>query len=417
MADLSDLDLPQDGKLAENIAHFGRALRAAGLPVGPGRVIEACRAIAVTGIGERGDFYHALQACFITRPEQREVFHQVFRLFWRDPQYLEHMMAMLLPSMRGAAAERAVKPAEKRAAAALLDGVERPAPELPDSGETKVEADATLSMSAEQRLKSLDFEQMSPEEVRQAQKMLARLNLSVPPLLTRRHQSTHYGRLDARATLRAALRQGGEITRLHHYKPRRRWPNLVVLCDISGSMSAYSRAVLLFLHAVCNHKGQGWASVHGFTFGTELTNITRLLRQRDADAALADIGHGARDWQGGTRIGACLAQFNRDWSRRVLGSGAVVLLVTDGLERQETAVLKREAQRLQLSCKRLIWLNPLLRWQGFAPEAGGIRALLPHVDSFRAGHNISSLEALGAALGRPEDGGEKARLLAMLRAG
>lgn len=206
------------------------------------------------------------------------------------------------------------------------------------------------------------------------------------------------------------------MERLYRMKPRARYPNLVVLCDISGSMSQYSRVILHFLHAVANRKGAGWAQVHGFTFGTRLTNITRHLATRDVDAALAAAGAQAQDWEGGTRIGAALAAFNRDWSRRVMGQGAVVLLITDGLDRDEPAELARQMQRLQLTARRVIWLNPLLRWDGFAPKAAGIRAMLPHVDSFRAGHSIASLEALAEAISRPDDPGEKARMMAGLNA-
>jgi len=210
------------------------------------------------------------------------------------------------------------------------------------------------------------------------------------------------------------MRQGGELRELAHLKPRPRWPNLVVLCDISGSMSQYSRMVLHFLHAVANEKGAGWAKVHAFTFGTRLTNITRHLATRDVDAALKSAGAEAQDWQGGTRIGQCLHDFNRDWSRRVMGQGAVVLLITDGLDRDDAGALAKEMERLHLSARRLIWLNPLLRWDGFAPKAAGIRAMLPHVDSFRAGHSIRTLEELAEAISRPDDAGEKARLMAAL---
>jgi uncharacterized protein with von Willebrand factor type A (vWA) domain len=195
---------------------------------------------------------------------------------------------------------------------------------------------------------------------------------------------------------------------------RQRWPNLVVLCDISGSMSAYSRMMLHFLHAAANAKGAGWADVHAFTFGTRLTNITRHLRRRDVDAALAAAGREAGDWEGGTRIGACLHAFNRDWSRRVLGQGAVVLLITDGLDRDDPDRLAREMERLQLSARRLIWLNPLLRWDGFAPRARGVRAMLPHVDSFRSCHSLASLAELAAVLARPDDPGDRARLMRKL---
>ncbi|MEO0960536.1 MAG: VWA domain-containing protein, partial [Pseudomonadota bacterium] len=192
---------------------------------------------------------------------------------------------------------------------------------------------------------------------------------------------------------------------------RERWPALVCLCDISGSMAGYSRMLLHFLHAAANAKGAGWSKVHAFTFGTELTNITRHLAARDVDEALARAGREATDWEGGTRIGAALETFNRDWSRRVLGQGAVVLLITDGLERDDPERLGRAAERLSLSCRRLVWLNPLLRFDGFEARAAGVRALLPHVDSFRAAHSIESLSALAEALTRPDDAGEKRRLL------
>ncbi len=418
MATYAPLDIPEDGKLAQNITHFARALRKAGLPLGPGRILDAIRAVEVAGFDRREDFYHTLQAIFVSRPEERIVFAQVFRLFWRDPRYLDHMMALMLPQVHGGQEERRAEAAERRAAQALLDG-HLPPPPPPSSADAPEEViiDASATMSAEERLKTLDFEQMSASEIVQAKRMLARLSLPVRPLVTRRGRSDPAGqRLDARRTLRDALRRGGEIGVLARKAPVTRWPNLIVLCDISGSMADYSRMVLHFVHAVANRKGQGWARVHAFTFGTRLTNITRHLRARDVDAALKAAGQEAQDWSGGTRIGTSLHRFNRDWSRRVLGQGAVVLLITDGLDRDEAGLLSAEIERLHLSCRRLIWLNPLLRWTGFAPKAAGIRTMLPHVDSFRAGHSIASLEALGAAISDPRDEGEKARLAASLRA-
>lgn len=415
MATYAPLDIPEDGKLAHNIAHFARALRKAGLPVGPGRTLDAVNAVAAAGFDRRDDFYFTLQAIFVSRPEERSLFAQVFRLFWRDPRYLDHMMSLMLPQVHGVQEDRAAQAAEKRAAEALLDGQLPPAPKDQPEGD-QIEIDATATMSAEERLKTLDFEQMSAAEVAEAKRMLAKLSLPVQPLKTRRSQtSTLTARIDARRTLREAMRHGGELTQLKYKAPVTRWPNLVVLCDISGSMADYSRMVLHFVHAVANRKGQGWARVHAFTFGTRLTNITRHLRARDVDAALKAAGSEAQDWSGGTRIGQSLHAFNRDWSRRVLGQGAVVLLITDGLDRDDTALLGKEVERLHLSCRRLIWLNPLLRWTGFAPKAQGIRAILPHVDSFRAGHSIASLEALGQAISDPGDRGERDRLLALIR--
>ena len=419
MASYADLTLPENGQISRNILWFARALRKAGLPIGTGRVIDAIRAVEAVGFTERRDFYWTLHACFVSRPEQRDTFNQVFRLYWRDPRYMEHMMSLMMPAIRGVQEERRAEAAEKRAAEALLDGANRDLPE-PDSppGEEQVEIDASATMAREERLRTLDFEQMSVAELAEARRMLAQISLPVQPLPTRRHSQAALGRaIDARATLRAALRQGGEITHLARRAPGLRWPNLVVLCDISGSMSQYSRMVLHFLHAVANRKGQGWAQVHGFTFGTRLTNITRHLRARDVDVALAAAGREAQDWSGGTRIGASLHAFNRDWSRRVLGQGAVVLLVTDGLDRDDTGQLAREMERLHLSARRLIWLNPLLRWQGFAPKATGIRAMMPHVDAFRAGHSIASLQGLAQAISDPGDSGMRAQMLAQMRQG
>jgi uncharacterized protein with von Willebrand factor type A (vWA) domain len=406
------LDLPDDPKLADNIAHFAAALRRAGVPVAPDRLLLATEAVAAAGFTDRQDFYHTLHAVFVRRPEHRATFAQLFRLYWRDPRYLEHMMGLLTPTVRGLQEERPARPAEKRAAEALLD---RRADERPEGREEappeELEIDASATASGRERLRTLDFEQMSTDEMARAKRMLATLALPVRPLASRRTEAAPSGRVDRRATLRAALRRG-DLNALKRARRRTRWPNLVALCDISGSMSSYSRALLHFLHAVANRQGQGWAEVHGFTFGTRLTNVTRHLRTRDVDAALAAAGAHAQDWEGGTRIGAALHGFNRDWSRRVLGQGAVVLLVTDGLDRGDSGLLAAEARRLHLTARKVIWLNPLLRWDGFAPKAAGIRALLPHVDSLRAGHSIAALEGLAEALARPDDAGELARLRA-----
>jgi len=416
MAEYIPLELPDNPRLAQNVIHFARALRRAGLPIGPGRVIDAIRAVEAAGFTERMDFYWTLHACFVNRPEHRVIFAQVFRLYWRDPQYLEHMMSMMLPAIRGVQEEKSAASGEKRAAQALLDDLVPDVPEAEQSEEgTEIEIKSTLTMSAEEKLRTLDFEQMSTAEVAAAKRMLARMSLPVKPIPSRRGTAAALGRqADYRRTLMKSMRQGGEIRTIARKTPRPRWPNLVVLCDISGSMSLYSRMVLHFLHAVANEKGAGWARVHAFTFGTRLTNITRHLATRDVDAALRAAGAQAQDWEGGTRIGQCLHAFNRDWSRRVMGQGAVVLLITDGLDRDDAGALEHEMERLHLSSRRLIWLNPLLRWDGFAPKATGIRAMLPHVDSFRAGHSIQSLEELALAISRPDDPGEKARMIGML---
>ena len=414
MAAYLPLDIPDDGKLAHNITHFARALRRAGLPVGPGRVLDAVRAVAAAGFSERADFYHTLQACFVSRPEHRLVFARAFHLYWRDPRYLEHMMSLMMPAVRGVQEERAAQAADKRAAEALLDGAQADLPQSEEHSDEEllIEVDASQTISTEEKLRTLDFEQMSVDEMAKARRLIAKLQLPVPPIRTRRAESLPGPLPDWRRTLRRAMRNGGEIRRFETRRRKLRYPNLVVLCDISGSMSQYSRAVLHFVHAVTNAKGQGWARVHAFTFGTRLTNITRHMGARDVDAALKSAGAEAQDWEGGTRIGACLHDFNRDWSRRVLGQGAVVLLITDGLDRDPDSALGREMERLALSCRQLIWLNPLLRWEEFAPRARGIRQMLPHVTAFRAGPQHTPRLG-GLAVGPPWPAlptrGEKAR--------
>ncbi|QQA44401.1 vWA domain-containing protein [Pelagovum pacificum] len=416
MPDISVLDIPPDGKLVRNIVHFARALNRAGVPIGSGRVADAVRAVEAAGFTDRADFYWTLHACFVSRPEHRAIFAQIFRLYWRDPRFLEQMMSMMLPMVRGTQEERKARAAERRAAEALLDGRgPEPPAEEEEPEEVEIEIDASQTASAQEKLRSLDFEQMSVDEMAAARRILATLDLPVRPIATRRLVGAPRGdRVDWRGTIRRSLRTGGDIRDIARRKRRTRMPNLVVLCDISGSMSHYSRAVLHFVHSVANRRGQGWARVHAFTIGTRLTNITRHLATRDVDAALAAAGQEARDWEGGTRLGACLTAFNRDWSRRVMGQGAVVLLITDGLERDVDSGLSAAMERLSLSAREVIWLNPLLRFDGFAPRAEGIRAILPHVDQLRAGHNIAALEGLAQALADPRGSGEKARMMAML---
>ena len=405
------IPVPEEGKLAQNILHFARALRAAGVPVGTGRAVLAVEAVAAGGFERREDFYHTLAACFLSRPEHRAVFDQCFHLFWRDPQILEKMMGMLLPEMRMAPQERERRAGEQRAAEGLTSGAERPTPKADEREPDEIEIDARLSFSEQERLRQRDFEQMTAAEVAEARRAIMRLALPVRPLASRRTQGSPRGRLaDWRRTMRASLRGGG-VPVLARRERRERWPALVALCDISGSMAAYSRMLLHFLHAAANAKGAGWSRVHVFTFATRLTNITRHFAERDVDEALRRAGREARDWEGGTRIGACLEAFNRDWSRRVLAQGAVVLLITDGLDRDDPQRLAREAERLHLSCRRLIWLNPLLRWEGFEARAQGVRALLPHVDAFVAAHNIASLDELARIIARAEGQGEKPRLM------
>lgn len=409
---LNGLQAPQ-GRLTENILHFCRALRRAGIPVGPAQALSAIRAVEVAGFTRRADFFFTLRACLVSRAEHLDLFERVFSLFWRDPEFIERMVQTMLPMQTVEPPPRDPKAAERRALEAMLE--DTPPPPPPEREAEEIELDMQMSFSQAEKIKSMDFEQMSAAEVAEAKRALAQLELPIKRIVTRRMTPAPRGpRADVRATLRAARRTGGEILRLPRRAPGLRNPDLVAICDISGSMSTYSRMFMHFLHTLSLAKGQAWARVHSFTFGTRLTNITRQLTQRDPDAAMKAVGAHAQDWEGGTRIGASLAEFNKHWSRRVLARGAVVLLVTDGLERGDTEELAREAARLRRSCRQLIWLNPLMRWEGFAPEAAGIRALLPNVDTFQSCHNIESLEGLAEVLSSGSSG-ERDRLMAMMR--
>ncbi len=420
MVSIADLPIPEDGKLADNITYFARALRSAGMRVGTKQVLDAIEAIQAVGFSSKADYYYSLRAVFVTKAEDLPLFTQVFRLFWRDPNYLEHMMGLLRPLVRGVNEAPKAKDAEKRASEALLDGAEDPhdlAKNDREEGE-EIEFDSTLTFSSEEKLKSMDFEQMSSAEAKAAERMISRIELDLPPRPTRRMQASIYGHdADWRRTLRRSMKRGGEMDRFEMKKRREEAPNLVVLCDISGSMSAYSRMVLHLVYRLANQRGAKWPDMFAFTFGTRLTNITRSLKSRDVDEVLRKLGTEVKDWEGGTRIADCLHDFNKNWSRRVMGSKAVVLLITDGLDQGDGEGLRREMERLQLSAGRVIWLNPLFRWDGFAPKARGVRAMLPYVDCFRAGHNVQSLEGLADVLQNPFDRCEKDRMMRLMHEG
>ena len=378
------------GALADNVMHFGRVLRAAGLPVGPGKVIEAVRAVEAVGITNRQDFYWTLHAVFVNRRDQRDIFDQAFHVFWRNPRILERLMQVVLPTVE--TGEEQQEELSRRVAEALQTMGEK---DNPEPQEPEIQYDAVMTWSDSEVLQEMDFEKMSAAEIERAKAAIARMRLPIMETPTRRFRPNPAGpRPDMRATLRMALRGNTDVIMLQRRTRRTRRPPLVIISDISGSMSRYSRMLLHFMHAMTNDRDR----VHTFLFGTRLTNITRHLRHKDVDIALAKVGEAAEDWSGGTRIGYCLNEFNRQWSRRVLTQGAVVLLITDGLDRDGGEGLSAEIERLHKSCRRLIWLNPLLRYDGFAPKSQGIRTMLPHVDDFRTIHNLDSLADLTAAL-------------------
>lgn len=378
------------GHLAENIAYFGRALRVAGMNVGPGAMLDAVEAVETIGIGHRDEFRAALEAVFVKRRQDAELFDQAFRLFWRRRALLEKMMATMMPLAPSNPNDKREE-ALRRISEALF--ADRPKEEIPPKPD--VEVDSRLTMSDIELFRARDFEQMSAAEIAEAKKAIAKLRLPLHQVKTRRFRPDPHGhRFDPRAALRASMRAGGALEM--RYRARAEMmPPLVAICDISGSMSQYSRIFLHFLHNLA----QSGRRVHAFTFATELTNVTRALRStKDPDIAMAGASKLVRDWDGGTRIGQTLERFNKQWARRVLSGGAIVLLITDGLERELLDDLPRELARLHRSCRRLIWLNPLLRFDGFQAKAAGIRAMLNHVDEFRTLHNLNAMADLCAAL-------------------
>lgn len=340
-----------DGRLAQNILMFCRTLRAAGLPVGPDRVMAAVDAAAPADRSEPSSLSRRLSDAL--QPESRK------------------------------------------------DGP----PER--SRDERPERDAALTFSRQDVLKTIDFKKMSGEEMRRAKQAIETMRLPIMAVPTRRFRAAPRGRqADPRRTFRAALRTGGDTIRICRKRRARRAPPLIMLCDISGSMGRYSRMLLHFLHTVTNSRDR----VHAFLFGTRLSNISRSLRHRDVDLAVARVAAQVEDWSGGTKIGACLREFNLRWSRRVQSQGAIVLLVTDGLDRKSADLLGQEIERLQRSCRWLIWLNPLLGYADYRPAARSAKAMIAHVDEFRPVHNLASLDELTEALSRPP--GQRSQRLA-----
>ena len=379
----------KQGRLAENILYFARALRAAGIPVGSGSVLDALEAVQVAQIGGREDFYWTLHAVFVKRHEHSLLFDQAFRIFFRKRGYIEKLIASMLPEI-AAGETKPPPPGAQRIQEALFAGLNA------REEEQEVELDSRLTVSDREVLQKKDFAQMTAAEIAAAKEAIARLALPLDMVPTRRLAASRRGRLiDMRRTLRASMKAGGALIDLKYLGPRQKEPPIVALLDISGSMSQYTRLFLHFLHSITDAKKR----VTTFLFGTRLTNVTRAIRQRDPDEALAACSAHVPDWSGGTRIATSLRAFNRQWGRRVLGQGAVVLLITDGLERDaEDDMLGFEMDRLHRSCRRLIWLNPLLRFDGFEARARGVKTMLPHVDELRPIHNLESMTELVKAL-------------------
>ena len=396
--------------LATNVAYFARALRRAGLRVGPSDTVDAVDALIAGGVGTREEFYWTLHSVLVTRREDTPVFTEAFNMFWRSPDVVAKMLKLLSPAVRAKDTERE-RAGANRAKRALQtpDNTWRAKEEPPE-----IHVDARLTASGREVLRGRDFALMTAEEIAAAKRALQSLALEDDRLRTRRRAPSPRGRIDMRRTLRRAARVGGDAVIPLTTAPKEMPPPIVVLADISGSMADYTRLFLHFVHALTERR-----PVETFLFGTRLTRVTRQLRGADPDQALDAISRAVPDWAGGTRMAGCLAEFNKQWSRRLPLGRATVLLVTDGLEREDADLLAREGERLALSCRRLVWLNPLLRFEGFEARASGVRALLPHVTEFRSAHSLASVEercdALGGGAARAKEADPR-RWLAAARA-
>jgi len=381
------MSAPAQGMLFQRLVAFARLLRRAGVPLGPGSVIDAFEAVLLAGTGTRQDFFWTLHAVLIKRHEHFPIYYEAFYRFWQRGQ-VERVLAEMLPVTRTEGVKTRV--AQRRVEEAL--GLQKRAAKPPKQQESVFDMRGTISDA--EILRRKDFAQMSVAEVEEARRLISAMRIPDDAVTTRRFKASPRGRIDLARTLRASVRSGGDLIELRFKAPREKKPPIVALVDISGSMSDYSRPLLQFFHMLTMKR----RNVATFLFGTRLTNVTRALKTKDPDDALALCSQGVSDWSGGTRIASALEEFNKRWSRRVLGQGATVLLVSDGLEREGGSELKREIDRLHRSCRRLIWLNPLLRFEGFEAKAAGIRTMLPHVDELRPVHDLSSLASLCDAL-------------------
>ena len=379
------------GRIQDNILFFARLLRAAGLPIGPQKTVLATQAVLAAGIESPNVLYWTLHSCLVTQPSQHEIFDQAFHVFWRDPGYLEKMLSLILPKAPGSAEPQNERELSRRLREQLL-GTRR-TEDLGD--ESLIEADGRETWSGKEVLRDKDFEQMTADELKQARDMIQRMTLILEEIRTRRYAPAPRGRrLDPRRILRDMSSRGPDYLMPRFKERTTKRPTLVILCDISGSMDSYARVILHFLYAITNERDR----VHTFLFGTRLTNVTRALKNKDPDIAIAKVCNDVVDWSGGTRIGQALVDFNRYWARRVLGQNATVLLFTDGLDRERGDGLDQAARRLRASCRRFIWLNPLMRFDKYSPVVAGARILARHVNDIRACHNLASLQDLAEVL-------------------
>jgi len=394
------------------VLRFVGVLRRLGLAPGTGQALDALRALSLVDLSRRDDVYAAARAVLLDAHAHEQVFAAAFDRFWSGlPQIIEEYGAALAEYAapetgrpREGAGHNANRATARGGSAVLLAGEGGEGGEGDNTGDEGAEAEdgegQAVAYSATEALRRKDFADLTPAESAELRRLLAGLSFTPPSRRLRRSKSARNGALlDPRRAVRRNLRYGGEVLVLPRRRRKREIRPLALICDISGSMDRYTRLLLRFLHATT----QGLEGVETFVFGTRLTRITHQLRTRDPDRALDEVGRDVLDFSGGTRIGEALSTFNRRWARRALGRGAIAVVISDGWDRGDPALLAAEMAHLQRSCHLLVWLNPLLGLDGYQPLTRGMSAALPYIDLFLPAHNLSSLEALAAQLGRLSD--------------
>ncbi|MCK6626286.1 MAG: VWA domain-containing protein [Anaerolineae bacterium] len=379
---------PGHGHLLRNMVLFGRMLRALGIKVTPTQILDLVDGLQHIDMRRREDFKNTAQTILVSRFEHLELFNRAFDLFWQARDETE-LLEMDLGTLRRKPPQPKPEDLEPVEPGAKGDGSER-------ESENPI-IDTVYTYSAREVLRQKDFADLTPDELQEIKHLMQAMVWQLEQRRTRRRVRAQHGAYpDMRRTFRQNLRFGGEPLQLTWRRRKLKRRPLVVICDISGSMERYSRVLLKFIYAISN----GLEKVEAFVFSTRLTRITHHLKNKDIDAALDQATLSIHDWAGGTRIGESLKTFNYEWGRRVLGQGAIVLLISDGWDRGDIDLLEREMNRLQLSCHRLIWLNPLLGSENYEPLTRGIQTALPYIDDFMPVHNLKSLEQLGSLLER-----------------
>lgn len=410
------IDIERGERLLYRLNEFGRLLWEVGINVGPRQMLDLTETLGYVDLTNKEDFYNALKCCLLARHEQEPIFNQMFLYYWymRDNQNKdqearkgaakrEEKQMRLPPSERKRLAEHLNSNEQRKELRSEMRNTERRRKDKYDDRDEEDDDTGNpqgTAYSAIERLKRKDFENFTWDEVQEAKRLMAEMRWNLGLRATRRKAPARTGSYpDMRRIVRRNLKYGAELIELTWRETKRKPRPLVIICDISGSMSLYSRLLLHFIHTISN----GLMNVEAFVFGTRITRITRQLKRRDVDDAVRDVSKTVQDWSGGTRIGDALHYFNHKWAKRVLGRGAVVLIISDGWDRGDASILQAEMDRLQHSCHRLIWLNPLLGSPDYRPLTIGMKTALPFIDNFLPAHNLDSLISLGNLLSSIDD--------------